>query len=270
MARALHNKSNVESPSSDYPYGRVKDKVANLTAGTPINEAVYGDFHQFFSRLMAQAEIEENGNPDNDYSGFQLHQALLKTIRLVMSEYANTEDISATSTNLNNYIHAGLFTINLYTHSNGPSTVDDDAQLIVTGFGSSVIQRVVHFDSGAEWVRYYNGSTFTPWTLVRFGIKEVAIGFWDMDASISVNVPHGIANVRKIKTVQAYIFNDAGSSQILNLYGEVTGSGSVGGNVYAFSALNVTLVRTTGGIFDDAAYNDGTINRGFMVIQYEP
>lgn len=83
--RSLANKTNVEPPDSDYPYGRIKDNPGNNT-GTPINEQVYGDFHQFFERMMAKqlgsplGDIVPNELPDSDYSGFQLFEALENVI----------------------------------------------------------------------------------------------------------------------------------------------------------------------------------------------
>lgn len=73
--RALSSKANVEAPSVDFPHGRIKDK-AGAVNGTPVNEAVYGDIHQFFQELMARAGLTPNGNPDNATNGYQLVDAL--------------------------------------------------------------------------------------------------------------------------------------------------------------------------------------------------
>jgi len=75
MARSLENKENVEPVDSDYPYGRIKDNTGSDN-GTPINEDVYGDFHQFFARMFAESGLTYNELPDNDYSGFQYYEAL--------------------------------------------------------------------------------------------------------------------------------------------------------------------------------------------------
>lgn len=79
MAIGLQNTDNTEAPSSDYPYGRVKDNPGNQT-GTPANRKTLGDFHQFFARLLDQAGIAPNGLPDNDYSGFQYYEALFDVL----------------------------------------------------------------------------------------------------------------------------------------------------------------------------------------------
>jgi len=73
--RLLATKTNVNAPDSDYPFGRIRNNPGNGT-GTPVNELLYGDMHQFFEKLMDAAGITANGLPDNDYSGFQLFEAL--------------------------------------------------------------------------------------------------------------------------------------------------------------------------------------------------
>lgn len=75
--RSLQNKDFVEAPDSDYPYGRIRDKAPALR-GTPVNENTYGDFHQFFEKMMDVAGVTANELPENAYSGFQMIEALQK------------------------------------------------------------------------------------------------------------------------------------------------------------------------------------------------
>lgn len=77
MAYAITDKPRTEAPSGDYPFGRIKDTVG-ADQGTPVNTLTYGDFHQFFAKLMDWAGVSANGLPDNEYSGFQLFEALMK------------------------------------------------------------------------------------------------------------------------------------------------------------------------------------------------
>lgn len=74
--RLLVNKPNVEAPDGDFPFGRIKDKVGS-NPGTPVNEVVYGDIHQFFEKLMDLSGEVANGLPESEYSGFQLINALV-------------------------------------------------------------------------------------------------------------------------------------------------------------------------------------------------
>lgn len=78
--RPLADKPNTDAPDSDYPFGKIRDNPGNNT-GTPINEVVYGDIHQFFEKLMNAAAITPNGLPENQTNGFQLYEALLKVTR---------------------------------------------------------------------------------------------------------------------------------------------------------------------------------------------
>jgi len=78
--RPLRNKTNVVPPDSDYTFGRIKDNPGDFT-GTPVNELLYGDMHQFFEKLMLDSGLAANGLPENAYSGFQLNQALQAVIQ---------------------------------------------------------------------------------------------------------------------------------------------------------------------------------------------
>jgi hypothetical protein len=84
MARELKNKTNVNSPNSEYPYGQIRDDDGTRTYGTPVNEELYGDIQQFFSKMFEYVKghyptFDYNDNPENAYDGFQFHEALLKT-----------------------------------------------------------------------------------------------------------------------------------------------------------------------------------------------
>lgn len=76
MAIFLANKENTENPNGEYPFGNIIDDDGSGTIGTPVNVQVYGDFHQFFAKLMDAAGIAYNGVPDNAYDGFQYWEAL--------------------------------------------------------------------------------------------------------------------------------------------------------------------------------------------------
>ncbi|MFN8317157.1 MAG: hypothetical protein U0T32_11990 [Chitinophagales bacterium] len=79
MAIKLTAKENVEAASGPYPYGKIKDDTG-IGDGTPINEQVYGDIHQFFEKMMDAAGVVHNGNPENLTTGFQFFEALQKVV----------------------------------------------------------------------------------------------------------------------------------------------------------------------------------------------
>jgi len=77
MARNLENQTNVDAPSADYPSGRIRNDNGSGN-GTPVTEKVYGDYHQFFSKIMRDTGVVPNDLPDNETNGFQLNEALRK------------------------------------------------------------------------------------------------------------------------------------------------------------------------------------------------
>lgn len=77
MARSISTLPNIVAPDSDYPDGRLKDKVGS-NPGTRVNEAMVGDISQFFSKIMRETGITFNNLPDNEYNENQLFEAMLK------------------------------------------------------------------------------------------------------------------------------------------------------------------------------------------------
>lgn len=89
---------------------------------------------------------------------------------------------------------------------------------------------------------------------------QIALGPWNMDATTAITVAHGQANKEAIRSVQATIFNDAGDTLF-------SFSNNTGG-YFAWNDINVILTREGGGasLFDNAEFNDGVIDRGFLLI----
>jgi hypothetical protein len=88
----------------------------------------------------------------------------------------------------------------------------------------------------------------------------IDIGFWDMDATASISVAHGIADFTKIRDVVAVIVNDAGTFLAKLSDGE--------GSAALWDATDITLSRVASGFFNGIGYDDGAINRGFVTISY--
>ncbi|QCW21742.1 hypothetical protein [Flavobacterium phage FCOV-S2] len=73
-----NKKLSVNIDNSDlvnYPNGRIKNN-SGAGDGTPVNEFMYGDLHEFKDKLMRLAGIEHNGLPDNEQNSFQSIEAL--------------------------------------------------------------------------------------------------------------------------------------------------------------------------------------------------
>lgn len=94
--------------------------------------------------------------------------------------------------------------------------------------------------------------------------KVIDIGNWNMAASSSVNVAHGLT-LSNIRRVSAAVRNDT-ATQTINLNFNIGGeSGSQG--VYA-EATNIVLHRSTAGTFDSSSFSAASYNRGWIVIDY--
>jgi hypothetical protein len=69
MAREIADfNGTVVAPDGTYPYGRVKD----APNGTVADETMIGDTIQFTQKLMGEAGVTPNGNPDNNSAGWQM------------------------------------------------------------------------------------------------------------------------------------------------------------------------------------------------------
>jgi len=76
MARNKATLQNIDKSSpANYPNGRIKDNTGSGD-GTPVNEFVYGDIHEFFAKLMREGGLTYNDLPDNESQGYQLVEAL--------------------------------------------------------------------------------------------------------------------------------------------------------------------------------------------------
>lgn len=183
--RSLQNKPSVKPPDADFPFGRIKDKVGSNT-GTPINEAVYGDFHQFFEKLMNEAGLTANELPESEYAGFQLMTALVRM------------------------------------------------------FGK--LRRVVY-----------------------------EIGAWNMDTD-GIKIVSTDVVFAKVRGFSFLIISDAGTEIYSN--GQTVSGGNAELECAAAGSdtsteLTITLARTTGGFFDSSSFDDGTMNRGYVIVEYE-
>lgn len=93
----LSAKTNIDTTNPSYQYGKLIDDPGNGT-GTPVNEQLYNDHHQFFERLMDDAGINANGLPDNDANGYQLNTALDSRIDFRAQQKVDARTLPTVST----------------------------------------------------------------------------------------------------------------------------------------------------------------------------
>lgn len=76
MARNKSLQINIDGTDlPNYPDKRIRDNDGSGN-GTPINEVVYGDIHEFFAKAMRLYAISFSGLPDNTANGYQFIQAI--------------------------------------------------------------------------------------------------------------------------------------------------------------------------------------------------
>ena len=76
MARDKAAQANINNADPiNFPNARIENNTGGGN-GTPVNESVYGDLHEFFAKLMRLYGISYNGLPDNEQNGYQLIEAV--------------------------------------------------------------------------------------------------------------------------------------------------------------------------------------------------
>jgi len=98
--------------------------------------------------------------------------------------------------------------------------------------------------------------------------RRYDIGPWNMDTTTSVYIYWTWPDVTKIRSVDAMILADSGVS-IYPLCGVSDAStGKCKGGIYSISTGNICLFRTDGNIFDGTAFDDPSMNRGWVFVWY--
>ncbi|MGB0881432.1 MAG: hypothetical protein ACPGSO_00655 [Vicingaceae bacterium] len=82
--RNLTDATNVDAPNGDYPNGKVRDRNGT-TPGTIYNEVLHGDLIQTIQKIIIEAGITPNSNPDNVSNGYQIYDAMRKSLKYYRS-----------------------------------------------------------------------------------------------------------------------------------------------------------------------------------------
>jgi len=78
--KLLQNKTNVDAPTTAYPFGNSKDDTGSNN-GTPVDRERFNDWDQLFEKVFNESGLTANGNDDNETNGFQLFNAFRKMFR---------------------------------------------------------------------------------------------------------------------------------------------------------------------------------------------
>src|SRR3990167_6642466 len=98
-------------------------------------------------------------------------------------------------------------------------------------------------------------------------VKVLNIGDWDMDATSSVAVAHGLTMVN-IRGISVLIIDDA-SGNIQSLDIADSSYPNVNGN-WRLDATNINLYRLALGYYDTVGFDSTSFNRGWITIWYIP
>ena len=96
--------------------------------------------------------------------------------------------------------------------------------------------------------------------------KVIQIGVWDMNATATLNVAHGLPDFEKIRSVSVLIYDDTSTIYTDISLPDNTGTPS---GYYSLGSTDISLYRQTGGTYDSVLYDDAVMNRGYITIQYE-
>lgn len=96
--------------------------------------------------------------------------------------------------------------------------------------------------------------------------KVLDIGYWNMVATASLDISHGITSAAKILSITAVIEADQASAFSMKTI-DYDNAGTTSGSVFAFSST-VRIARAAGGIFNSTTYDYAFRNRGYIYITY--
>jgi len=183
----------------------------------------------------------------------------------------------------------------------GNITSGKDIEVTLGDIIKGQTQGVIEFDLGSRFLLAYDTSYISfiniesngigleadkinietlaesDFTFNAYAFKTLNIGDWDMDATATVQVAHGLSATewKTIKNIDAIIRNDGDG-----IYYPIVGGGVQGWIVgvseptdcwiWNFEATDIYLARKTGGTFDSTQFNATSYNRGFIRFQYIP
>jgi hypothetical protein len=214
----LESKPDVTPPATPYPYGRIKDRVGAVP-GTPVTEEVYGDFHQFFEKLMALAGVTGNDLPDNDTNGYQLMEAFIKAgslsfaadiIKGILGSYTTNDliilygcKITATIPGSSTITAGAIFYNDVVYKVSAATVVTSGSEILVFKIDSTVQPGLIYLTHGLNGtgIANYNQSS----------VKNLQDKY---KAEISIPVT-GSSYINAIDTDTPFTLNDAAGTDLL-------------------------------------------------------
>jgi len=152
MARNKATLQNIDlSDPSDYLNGRIKDNTGSGD-GTPVNERVYGDFHQLVAKLMNLSGLSFNNLPENETNGYQF----IDSLRNLATKNDLNYELGKSGSNLTLPIRLGKVTNNEIFRAK--ATFDKGSETTIKGTLDNANKSVVYLGTFKqnEYVRLIN------------------------------------------------------------------------------------------------------------------
>jgi hypothetical protein len=196
--------------------------------------------------------------------------------------YTNTGPVAITLPDINTltstigtyyeFVDSGNASVNTITISTtGGNTINGLSTFTITNTHAGAY---FFIDSTNNWVTKNDTETAidTVTTANPLTTKTVDLGDWDMDATVTLTVAHGLSvtewkTVRKLSCIVRDDL-DVNYDDIQRIENELTGL--LCGGFSGFDSTNIYLKRYTTGTFDSTAYNATSYNRGWLTFEYTP
>lgn len=130
----MRNKANVINtipPTTDYPFGRIKDDTG-VNDGTPIVEENNGDIQETVTGFMQRAKITPNNLPDNVTNGYQIMDAIREVggkFDIIHNSEIDSNDFFTVDCRLDN-VYLNEFLISKFTDTNDKRSVAGITKII--------------------------------------------------------------------------------------------------------------------------------------------
>jgi hypothetical protein len=99
--------------------------------------------------------------------------------------------------------------------------------------------------------------------------KVLDIGDWNMDATATLTLPHGL-NYKKIRVIHVMVRTDDDVTYDPLMRFDNATDGTVSGGHTLSGTTDIALFRRNAGTFDNPTYDSTGFNRGWITITYEP
>lgn len=152
---------------------------------------------------------------------------------------------------------------------------------VYDGIGNWIVDVMIHLDDDSIIDAHVKDGVLTKEKIasgqvtksgdgIQLFTKVLEIGDWDMDATQSKEVAHGVDG-QKIMAVEALIRDDFNTSRYKLDRSSTTDQEVIGGVASVFTGAttgSVVLTRKETGFFDGAAFDSTSYNRGWVTIWY--